>query len=323
MGREQIIELLGENWPEVRRLIRQYIHSDVDLLNRTNEAVLENSGKMLRPIVTLLAAGALSGINGDSLRIAAFTEMLHNATLMHDDVTDESRTRRGRPSVMSLLGPSAAVLIGDFWLARSMEILMTTDCRLEVEGIFSRTITDLAEGEMLQLEKSMSLDTAEEDYFRIIYCKTASLFRAACEAAAVSVGAGEEQRKAICEYGRCLGIAFQIKDDIMDYDGADSMGKPRGADLREQKITLPLLGALKNAPEACESVLDKLSQIREHPEYCAEIHDFVIANSGLDCAIEALASYVDKAVSSLSVLPDSPYKEALVSLAEYNIYRQK
>lgn len=322
MGREHIIELLGENWPEVRHLIRQYIHSDVDLLNRTNEAVLENSGKMLRPMVTLLASGALSGINGDSLRIAAFTEMLHNATLMHDDVTDESRTRRGRPSVMSLLGPSAAVLIGDFWLARSMEILMTTDCRLEIEGIFSRTITDLAEGEMLQLEKSMSLDTAEEDYFRIIYCKTASLFRAACEAAAVCVAAGPEQREAICEYGRCLGIAFQIKDDIMDYDGADSMGKPRGADLREQKITLPLLGALRNAPKAREEIMDKLSEIREHPEYCAEIHDFVLENSGLDCAIAALASYVDRAVASLDILPDSPFKEALVYLAEYNSYRQ-
>lgn len=286
-------------------------------------AVLENSGKMLRPMVTLLIAAAVSGINQDSRLLAAFTEILHNATLMHDDVTDESSVRRGRPSVMSMLGPSAAVLMGDFWLARAMEILVDTKCRFLVEKIFSKTLTDLAEGEMLQLELSMSLDTKEEDYFRIIYCKTASLFKAACESAAVSVGAGEDVKLAMCEYGRSLGIAFQIKDDILDYDGDSTMGKPVGVDIKEQKITLPLLGALKNKPEYRPDIMEKLSQVKDHPEYAIEIHDFVIGNGGVDYAVSVLESYVSRAVSMLDVLPESQYRDALVFIAQYNSYRKR
>lgn len=323
MTREEILNILGDKWPEVRSLISAYMYSDVDLLNRTNEAVLENSGKMLRPMVTLLTAGAVSAIDRDSLLLAAFSEILHNATLMHDDVTDRSRTRRGRPSVMSMLGPSAAVLMGDFWLARAMEILSDTSCRNRVEKLFSRTITDLAEGEMLQLEKSMSLDTDEDAYYRIISCKTASLFRASCLAAAIASGADQSMQDAVSEYGLSLGLAFQVKDDILDYEGTGAMGKPVGVDVKEKKITLPLLGALKNSPERREEIIAKLSEVSEHEEYCREIMDFVVHNGGIEYAVETLSSLVKRAVASLDALKPSPYRNALVAIAEFNYIRQK
>lgn len=317
----EIISLLGEDWTRMRELIRAGLHTDVALLEDVNGQVFAHSGKMLRPLISLLVAKALGEPNDDSLHYAAASELLHNATLMHDDVADESSERRGAPTVSAMLGPSAAVLVGDFWLAKAVETVFVTERFSRVVKFFSDTLSDLAEGEMYQLEKASSADTTEEDYFRIIQCKTASLFVAAAVSGACSVDAPEELQEAAKAYATALGTAFQIKDDILDYAGSGELGKPVGMDLKEQKITLPLIGALSTLEDE-SPVRDKILHIHEHPEYCGQLHSFVIERGGIEYAAARLQEYIDKAVDALRPVPDSPARDALVEIARFNAFRQ-
>lgn len=305
----------------MRELIRAGLHTDVALLEDINGQVFAHSGKMLRPLISLLVAKALGEPNDDSLHYAAASELLHNATLMHDDVADESSERRGAPTVSAMLGPSAAVLVGDFWLAKAVETVFVTERFSRVVKFFSDTLSDLAEGEMYQLEKASSADTTEEDYFRIIQCKTASLFVAAAVSGACSVDAPEELQEAAKAYATALGTAFQIKDDILDYAGTGELGKPVGMDLKEQKITLPLIGALSTLEDE-SPVRDKILHIHEHPEYCGQLHSFVIERGGIEYAAARLQEYIDKAVDALRPVPDSPVRDALVEIARFNAFRQ-
>lgn len=313
--------MLGEDWTRMRELIRAGLHTDVALLEDVNGQVFAHSGKMLRPLISLLVAKALGEPNDDSLHYAAASELLHNATLMHDDVADESSERRGAPTVSAMLGPSAAVLVGDFWLAKAVETVFVTERFSRVVKFFSDTLSDLAEGEMYQLEKASSADTTEEDYFRIIQCKTASLFVAAAVSGACSVDAPEELQEAAKAYATALGTAFQIKDDILDYAGTGELGKPVGMDLKEQKITLPLIGALSTLEDE-SPVRGKILHIHEHPEYCAQLHSFVIERGGIEYAAARLQEYIDKAVDALRPVPDSPARDALVEIARFNAFRQ-
>ena len=306
MDIKAIKEYLGNDWVAVQEHITSALRSDIDLLNATNSSILSHSGKQLRPLLTVLFARAcnpaLAALPASSAGYAAASELLHNATLLHDDV---------------------AVLVGDYWLVKAMELILdgsgddTTVIRL-----FSRTLSDLAEGEMLQLQKAQKGDTDEQDYLRIIYNKTGSLFVAACVSGAISVGASEEYRNVAREYARTLGLAFQIKDDILDYAGTESVGKPLGVDILEQKITMPLLGAFANAgAEEEKRVRLMVRDILDHPEYRDEIVAFVKENGGLDYAVERLDDYVNQAVKVLEVLPDSKEKELLVQLAYFTAKR--
>lgn len=301
--------------------MRDSLHTDVDLLKDTNEDILNNSGKLLRPMILFLTAKACGEITEDTVRFAAAIELLHNATLMHDDVADESAERRGRPTVVSLLGPSAAVLVGDFWLARAVELVIGSNRHSRVASLLSKTLTDLSEGEMLQLEKASSADTDEQTYYRIIYCKTASLFEAAAAAAADSVGASDELFEAACKFGRYMGIAFQIKDDILDYAGTEELGKPVGIDLKEQKITLPLLGALRNSPRE-EEIRGMIRDIHSKPENCGKVRDFVWEENGVDYAAARLDEFIGKAVSALDMFPESIAKDYLIEIAQFNAFRK-
>jgi octaprenyl-diphosphate synthase len=320
-------EYLGAAWTSVSERIASSLDSDIDLLNVTNRSILSHSGKQLRPVLALLFARACSAgeITESTVRYAAAAELLHNATLLHDDVADGSDQRRGAPTIRSLMGPSVSVLIGDYWLVRAMELILAgggSDAR--VIKIFSKTLSYLAEGEMLQLQKARSGDTTEDDYFRIIYSKTASLFEAACLSAVVSVSASAEYENAAREYAVALGNAFQIKDDILDYDGTESVGKPLGVDILEQKITLPLIGAMTNAgAEAQTRMRAMVKDIVEHPEYRDEVVKFVKENGGLDYAAAELDKYVALAVRALEVLPDSYEKDCLVELAHFTARRKK
>lgn len=312
-------EFLGDDWVALQEGINHYLGSDIDLLNATNESLLAHSGKQLRPMLSLLIARACGGgkCNEDSIRYAVASELLHNATLMHDDVTDGSDQRRGYPTLRALMGPSISVLVGDFWLVRAVRAIL--DCGAGHEKaieMFARTLSDLAEGEMLQLQKASSCDTSFEDYLTIIYLKTGSLFVAAAATAALSVGAGDDISKAVTEYARYLGYAFQVRDDMLDYTGDSQVGKPVGVDVLEQKITLPLLGALENVPE------DKRVEIRQKvrhvtPRLRDEIVEFVKAEGGIEYAQKVLETYVDKAVDSLEILPQTREKEILSSVARY------
>lgn len=322
-----IKEYLGQDWTMVSGRIASALKSDIDLLNSTNDSILSNSGKQLRPMLALLFARACAGgkVTDATIRYASSAELLHNATLLHDDVADDSDQRRGVPTIRSLMGPSVAVLVGDYWLVKAMELILGgEEGDTSVIKIFSKTLSDLAEGEMLQLQKAQNGDTDKESYLRIIYNKTASLFEAACVSAAVSVDAVQEYVVAAREYATALGLAFQIQDDILDYAGTESVGKPLGVDILEQKITLPLLGAFSNVGAQEESrVRSMVRDIVSHPEYRDEIVSFVKCNGGLEYARRELQEYVDKAVNALSVLPDSYEKGCLASLAYFTAERNK
>lgn len=324
MDIKSVREYLGKDWEAVKEKIETSLMSDIALLNVTNSSILSNSGKQLRPLLALLVARACSGhqISEATIRYAAAAELLHNATLLHDDVADNSDQRRGVPTIMSLMGPSVSVLVGDYWLVKAMEMILgSSEEDHMVTKIFSKTLSDLAEGEMLQLQKAQNGDTVQDDYLRIIYSKTASLFEAACVSAAISVNASEEYMTAARNYAVALGIAFQIKDDILDYSGTESVGKPLGVDILEQKITMPLLGAIAHAPAQESRIRGLVKGIVDHPEYRDEIVTFVKENSGLEYAVRQLDKYVEKAVEALSVLPLCRERALLEDLAYFTAKR--
>lgn len=325
MDIKKIKEHLGSDWQAVQDCMRNSLNSDINMLNLTNESILSNSGKQLRPLLTLMMARACSGqaASEATVRYAAAGELLHNATLLHDDVADQSDQRRGKPTIYSLMGPSVSVLVGDYWLVKAMDLILgTSDSDTRVMRIFSKTLSDLAEGEMLQLQKAQKGDTDEQDYLRIIYNKTASLFEAVCVSAAVSVDASPEFVKGAKDYAVALGLAFQIKDDILDYAGTESVGKPLGVDILEQKITMPLLGALaSSSPEEEMHIRGLVKDIVDHPEYRDEIMDFVKSKGGVDYAKARLQDYVDQAVMAIDILEDTMEKKSLVELAHFTAIR--
>lgn len=322
MTRQEIIDFLGQDWTNMQTCIKSGLLSDVVLLNDTNNKLLSHSGKLVRPMICLLLCRAMGEVNEDSYHYAAACELLHNATLMHDDVTDQSMERRGHPTVAAMLGPSAAVLVGDFWLARAVDLVLESKHFAQVVRYFSRTLNDLAEGEMLQMQKASTADTSEEDYFRIIGGKTASLFEVAGVSASMSIAACDEYALAAKNFARNFGIAFQIKDDILDYVGDQMLGKPVGVDLREQKITLPLLGAMQNVgPQQEGEMREMIRNIHKDPSYVERISQFVAQNAGIEYAAIRLQEYIDRAIDDLNVFPDSQAKSYLAQIAQFNAIR--
>ncbi|MBO4475231.1 MAG: polyprenyl synthetase family protein [Bacteroidales bacterium] len=323
MNRESIISLLGGTWTAYSELIRDSLRSDIPLLEKVNSDLLSNGGKQIRPMLSLLVSSALGQPGEESAVFAAATQLIHNATLFHDDVADCSSLRRGKPTLSAVIGPSAAVLVGDFWLSRAVRIVVSRPHQSEAIELFSKTLSDLAEGEMLQLQMASDASTAEKDYLRIIYCKTASLFETACRLAACSVDATQELTDAAGRYGAAVGMAFQIRDDIFDYQQGE-IGKPVGLDLTEQKITLPLLGAMKNLPQSGqERIREQVRQIPDHPENCEAIRSFVLENGGVEYAGGRLGEFIAEAESALAAFPESGFRDALAALARYNAVRTK
>lgn len=321
MNPKEIISFLGEDWTALQEQMKSALKSDISLLNEVNDGIFSNFGKQLRPMLALLIARACKcrELNGDTFHFAAASELLHNATLLHDDVADDSDERRGKPTLKSLMGPSVSVLVGDFWLVKAMEsILNSPSGGMDVMRLFSRTLSDLAEGEMLQLQKAGTCDTDENDYLKIIFNKTASLFEVAAVSAAKSVNAPEEYIGVVRDYAVSLGLSFQIRDDIFDYTPGLDVGKPLGVDIMEQKITMPLLGAFRNAPaEEIGYIRALVKAIPEHPEGRDEIVAFVKRYDGVVQAQKVLEEYSSRAVNAISILPDSREKNYLVELASY------
>lgn len=326
MDFSSIKDFLKEDLGKVNKLMGSSLSTDIELLDKTNRAILSHNGKQVRPVLTLLVARACSGgfTTDDTIKYAAAVELLHNATLLHDDVADDSPVRRGAPTVMSILGGRASVLLGDYWLVKGMEnILASRNSSDKVIRIFASTLTDLAEGELLQLQKAETGDTLEKDYYRIIYDKTASLFVASAAAGAISVSATEEKMSAARTYAKCLGVAFQIRDDIFDYEENAEIGKPVGLDLKEKKITLPLLGALAKAgEERGREIRRKLCRIDDHPEYGGEIIEFVKSEGGIEYALKRLYEYVDNARIALRPFGNMQEVEMLGEIAEFTADRK-
>jgi len=311
---------LGQDWTAVQDSIRTYLGTDISLLSDVNDNLLEHFGKQLRPMMMLVIARACGGgcCNEDSIKLATASELLHNATLLHDDVADESDQRRGYPTVRSLMGPNVSVLIGDFWLVRAVRaILDAKNCSHRAIEMFAKTLSDLAEGEMFQLQKASTCDTTFKDYIAIIYRKTASLFVASARAAAMSVSASDQVENSMGEFAEYMGYAFQMKDDIFDYlPDSPSLGKPVGIDVLEQKITLPLLCALDKVSASEQRRIRKMVQ-EITPERRDEIIDFVRNNGGIEGAQQILEEYCSKALKCLDILPESREKHILQDFPAY------
>lgn len=321
MRLDEVRTYLGEDWTRTVGEISSALSSDIEMLNGINDSILSNSGKQLRPLLSLLIGRACSDgpLGADSYRCAAAAELLHNATLLHDDVADASDKRRGRPTLSSLMGSNVSVLVGDYWLVKAVDCVLNTECFSEnIIRTFARTLALLAKGEMLQLQKAAKGDTDEKDYYRIIYSKTASLFESTAMTAAIAVGASQELVDAMKEYAVNLGIAFQIKDDIFDYTPGAQVGKPVGADILERKITLPLLGALTNVSQERQTeIRRRVTDILAHPEERDAIVSFVHENAGLEYAAARLSEYADKAVLALAPVKECTEKQYLVKLARF------
>ena len=322
---QRLREFLAEDWVAVRQMMQTALRSDIGLLNEANDGILSHGGKMIRPVMSLLIARACAGaVTEEGRKVAAAAELMHNATLLHDDVADSSPQRRGFPTASSLYGDRAAVLLGDYWMVKAMDLILAAGpYGNEVIRIFAKTLSDLAEGEMLQLEKAVRGDTSREDYLRIIYSKTASLFEASCVSAAVCACASPEQLAAARTFGRQVGLAFQIKDDILDYTAQDSLGKPTGVDLREKKITLPLIGALLQVSDERERLIRRrVCQMDVHPEYFGQIRDFVLQEGGIPYAASVQDAYIGRAKEALKVFPQGMAVSLLSELADFIGNRQ-
>lgn len=304
---------------KVRSVMSRALESDVELLDSANKFVFSNSGKALRPILALLVARLKAKEAGpDTVNFAAAAELLHNATLLHDDVVDASGERRGKPTVYATMGGTLSVLIGDFWLVKAMERMMDSPKGNSVIRIFAKSLSDLAEGELFQQMKALSCDTVESDCLRIIDDKTGSLFVATAAAAAISVDASEEETAAVTDYALNLGRAFQIKDDIFDYSDGAQIGKPVGGDILERKITMPLICALDSVDaEGQARVREMVRGILAHPEDADRVRLFVREHDGLALAGRKMDAYISKAREALDAFAPSQAKDCLSALAGY------
>lgn len=314
---------LAAQWHAFEAVMVSSLHSDIGLLNKINDYLLDKAGKQLRPLLALVSAAAGSGsVNDASITCAAAAEMMHTATLLHDDVVDESDMRRGALTVRSLFSPGASVLMGDYWLSKVVNLLVGLG-DMKIMSLFAKTIEDLASGEMLQMEKAQSLDTTEKDYLEIIRCKTASLFVSSIVSAAIASGAGQNVITALGEYALNLGYLFQVRDDILDYSDTATTGKDTDCDISERKITLPLICAFRNDPGNEQGIKSMMSEIDLSNPACdkntgiiAKVKAFVLENSGIESARRRMETFREMAVESIEILPESRYRGFLASVAE-------
>lgn len=317
---KDIQKFLGQSWEEFRQKFKESLKSEMPLLDKVNTYVAAHGGKQLRPTFTLLIAKALRGFCDDYvISCAAAAELLHTATLLHDDVADDSPVRRGAPTVRALYSPTSSVLVGDFWLSRAVDLVIDHPDK-RVLKVFSKCLNDLAEGEMLQLEKANTLDTTEDDYISIIYRKTASLFEASILSAAYSVKADDRELAACKGYAYHIGLAFQIMDDILDYSPEYASGKPTGQDIREKKITLPLLGLFEAAPKKIGKEIRERMRNADS-ELAADAIRLVKEYDGCGYALKRLREESEMALRAISCFKDSEARDYLERLAGHMAVR--
>ena len=320
---EQIQAPIADRIRSYERYIASILHSDNAYVGSISDYILGNRGKQLRPLLVLLSAALHGEIGQRSYMGASLVEMIHTASLIHDDVVDEAYVRRGKPSVNALWHARTAVLIGDYIFARTYHACLQNkgwDMLTEV----TRSIHEVSEGELIQTEQTEKLAMTREIYYDIIYKKTAALLGACGATGAISVGADEEHVNRMREFGNNLGVAFQIKDDILDYSPMEVTGKPTGGDMRERKITLPLLYVLEQStPAERDLLLAKLSDVRNSPDHVEYLCRAVERGGGLDHARQCMAEYRDKALAFLEGYPDSDVLHSLRLFADFVLSRDK
>ncbi|MCK7593193.1 polyprenyl synthetase family protein [Pseudomarimonas salicorniae] len=320
LGVSEIQRLAAPDMDAVNALIRKRLASDVLLINQVAEHLIAAGGKRLRPMLLLLAARALGHHGNEAHQLAAVVEFIHSATLLHDDVVDESDLRRGRKTANAVWGNAASVLVGDFLYSRSFQLMVELE-RMPVMRILADTTNAIAEGEVLQLLHVHNPDTDEAAYWRVIERKTAVLFAAATRLGAVLAGADEGTEMALHRYGMALGYAFQMADDVLDYTSdAETLGKNLGDDLAEGKATLPLIHAMAHAPEAIRA---RLRQIVEQGEAEAfpEVLEAIRACGGVEYTLGKAREQAALAEAELAGLDDNAFVQALRGLARYAVDR--
>ncbi|MCE7069943.1 MULTISPECIES: polyprenyl synthetase family protein [Dyadobacter] len=301
---------------------RQFMKSDVMLLDQIMNYIVRRKGKQLRPMFVFLSAGVCGQIAESTYRGAALIELLHTATLVHDDVVDDSNYRRGFFSVNALWKNKIAVLVGDYLLSRGL-LLSVDHGEFDILKIVSTAVRELSEGELLQIEKARRLDINEEVYYQIIKQKTASLIASCCAVGASSVGATADIVKRMHAFGEKVGMAFQIKDDLFDY-GEDEIGKPLGIDIKEKKMTLPLIYALNKASWLEKRRIINIIRNESHkPKKVSEVIAFVKDSGGLGYAQQVMQRYVEEARALLYEFAESPHRHSLEQLVQYTIERSK
>lgn len=304
----------------VDQLIINELSSDVILINQMGHYIVGNGGKRLRPMLLLLAAKALGQVNESHLILAAVIEFIHTATLLHDDVVDESNLRRGKESANAVWGNAASVLVGDYLYSSAFEMMVRTG-NMRVMEILSKTTTAIAEGEVLQLLNCNNPETTEAKYLEVIARKTAILFSAATRLSAVIAGASTETEESLAQYGQHLGIAFQLIDDALDYKASqEDLGKNLGDDLAEGKPTLPLIYAIQKGTEAeAKIIIDAIKNGNRNA--FNEVYAIVQSTQAIAYTEQRADEEAEKAINALSILPASEYKEALTLLAKFSVQR--
>ncbi|MDB2386795.1 octaprenyl diphosphate synthase [Shewanella sp.] len=321
MDLNAIRQLADSDMQAVNQLIYKQLESDVALIKQLGFYIINGGGKRLRPLLSILAARSI-GYKGEShLKLAAIIEFIHTASLLHDDVVDESMLRRGRETANALFGNSASVLVGDFLYTRSFQ-MMTELKNLTVLEILADATNVLAEGEVLQLMNCNDPDTTEDSYMRVIYCKTAKLFEAATRLAGLLAESSEEVQTALADYGKYLGTAFQLTDDLLDYTAeTEDLGKNIGDDLAEGKPTLPLIYAMANGSATEKALIKEAIEKGDGTEHITVILAALKNCGALEYTEQRAIEESNKAISALAILPDSAYKTALVSLANIAVQR--
>ncbi len=314
---------IEEEMAKFEPYFRNQLKTKIPLLSIITNYIIRRKGKQMRPMLVFLTAKLHGEINQPSFMAATLIELLHSATLIHDDVVDETYQRRGIFSINALWKSKIAVLVGDFFLSKGLLIALDNN-QIGTLKIVSNAVKEMSEGELLQIEKSRKLDITEEIYFDIIRKKTATLITACARAGAHSVDANDDKMELMTKFGENLGIAFQIRDDLFDYESSSLIGKPTGNDIKEKKITLPLIYALHNSSSSEKRrILTLVRRHNKNDKKIKEIVQFVKDKGGIEYTEKIMLEYGDRAMDTILKYPDSEARDSLIELVKYTVNRKK
>ena len=320
---KKIIVPIKNEMDSFEKKFRESVSSDVAVVDKIMHYIIKRKGKQIRPIFVFLSSKLFGKISKSSYTAASLIELLHTATLIHDDVVDESNLRRGVFSINAVWKNKIAVLVGDFLLSKGL-LLSVKNKEYKMLEIMSSAVEQMSEGELLQMEKSRKLNISEDDYYKIIRKKTATLISACCESGAVA----SKQCDTVCEkmrlFGEYAGMAFQIKDDLFDYESNINIGKPKGIDIKDKKLTLPIIYSLNNVSHNQKrNIINTIKRDYDNEEKIIELYNIVKSCGGIDYSKKVMKEYHDKAIGILNEFEDNEAKKSLILLLKFIINRKK
>ncbi|MEY4522904.1 MAG: hypothetical protein RIT10_2089 [Bacteroidota bacterium] len=319
---KEILDPIQTEMTEFEAHFQKSMQSKVPLLDKITHYIVKRKGKQMRPMFVFLTSKMLGEITDKTFDAASLVELLHTATLVHDDVVDDANERRGFFSINAIWKNKIAVLVGDYMLSKVL-LLSIEKNNVDLLHVVARAVREMSEGELLQIEKARNLDITEAIYFDVIRQKTASLIATCCEAGAIAANR-EDMRENMRKFGELVGLAFQIKDDIFDYGSPGNIGKPSGIDIRERKMTLPLIHVINTVDNATKKeLLNIVKNKNEQPKAVQRAISIVINNGGIDYAHKKMLELKNEALELLINIPDSTAKQALIGLVEYTTLRDK